>query len=451
MTKKDRRRNMVLVFWVGSLAIFSATIIAPNVLSLLALKLGAGEVWLGLIQTVTLAPVIFSFLAMSAVERYGKRRILLFCHTAAMLCAIPFLWLPGYAQRAGDEASLFWLIVNLFLVRFFASMGFAGWFPILQDIAPPRLTGRFFANFRMTWQTVTLVLLLSIAWFLGRDPDWWKFQALFSLVLVTYVLRVFCLLPLTERPLTPDRSERSSMIQLIGEFWQQPGARKLLGYLLAYGLAFTLSEPFKIKLLKDQGCSDGFILAALAMVNLGAMLTLRLWGRLADRFGNRHIFSISHIGMIVVSLGWVLVVPNLFGSILAFVLYFIGSIFISGNGIAQTRYILHTVSPDKQSQITIANTMFVLACGVSPLLGAGLLKLMDGQVSLQLGLLPVDHYDLLFVIAALLFLLPHRLRKGLGLKKDIPTLHVVVFVLRPLVNLFGPFARFGNNRKSRDN
>jgi MFS family permease len=184
------------------------------------------------------------------------------------------------------------------------------------------------------------------------------------------------------------------------------------------------------------------------MIGAGAIISLRPWGKMADRFGNRFIFTIAHIGLFLCSLCWLLIGHNLFSQVLVFVLFFLWSIFHSGNGIAQTRYIMHTVPAGKQNYITIINVFLSLAMGLAPLLG-GLFLATSSGLNLHLGPASFNNYDFLFVVAALLFILPHRLRNKLSVAHERPTMQVIGIVTRPLLNIFGPFLGI-NSRNEND-
>ena len=449
MTKADRRRSMKYVYVVSIFSVIGLTGIAPGVMSLLALKLGAGEFYLGLLSLATLVPMALSFFTLSSVERHGKRHVLLRWNLISTIFMAGFVLIPLLATRCSHEFVLVVILLTMVLTRSTWALAFSGWFPILQDIVPYRVSGKFFANMRTAWQSVTLLAMFAVAWFLNQNPGWFKFEVIFVIASVAFILRTFSLIPISEIPPQPSGAERATMISLISDFFQKKTNRSLIAYLVTYAFAFGLCEPFRIKLLKDLGFSEGFILLALAMINLGAIVSLRFWGRLADRFGNRAIFGITHIAIIATTALWICVGQGLIGATAAILLYLFGSIFNSGNGIAQTRYILFATDSKKQSEVTIANMTIFVTWGIAPILGAGLLHLTDA-LQIQIYSLAYDNYDLLFIFNALLFIIPHRLRWRLGLLKDTPTTQVVVFVLRPLINLAGPFARLGNQKPDRE-
>ena len=325
-----------------------------------------------------------------------------------------------------------------------------GWWPFLQDIVPTESTGRFFARLRTYWQSAGLVTLLAIALFLGNVPTqqqpWWRFEVILVVGLLGFAVRAFSLLPIVENPPTPDEQTPPRVVQRFAEVFADRKLRRLLAYITVYVVAASATVPFKIKLLKDLDYSYGFILAATAMVNVGAIISLKYWGRMADRFGNRAIFSISHVGMIVTTCMWILVDSSDFAAVLVFGLFLTESIFNSGNGIAQTRYIIHAVDPEKQNQMNVITMITTSVSACAPLL-AGLFLHLTSDLHFHSGAVTLNNYHCLFLLVALMFIIPHRLRRRLGLRKETPTTHVLAFIAQNIRQAIGgPFVRL--TRKS---
>jgi MFS family permease len=448
LTKKQRRRSITFAMLGAISAVTGGCCVGGNVLNLAVLKLGASEVYLGVLSFVTMGSWCFRVFTMSAIERVGKRRVMLFWYWVVLLFILPFVFIPFLARLWPPWACLALLLIASLGRNITYALGNTGWFPLLQDVVPRQITGRFFANMRTGWQTASLITILVCAFFLGRNPEWWKFQVIFIFGFLAYLLRAFSIIPLAENP--PQQARREQQPGIAARFRETfgvPEMRILIFYIFTYMLAATMTEPFKIKLLKDLGYTYRFILAAAAMIGAGAIISLRPWGKLADRFGNRFIFTIAHIGLFLCSLCWLLVGRNQFSPVLAFALFFLWSLFHSGNGIAQTRYIMHTVPVGKQNYITIINVFLSLAAGLAPLLG-GLFLAASRGLNLRLGPVSFNNYDFLFVVAALLFVLPHRFYKKLQVAHERPTMQVIGIVTRPLRNIFGPF--FGINSHDMD-
>lgn len=440
LTKAQRRKSMNCAYIAATSAVIGGSCVGVSTLNLVALKLGAKELYLGFLSFAVLIPFLCSVLTMSAIERGGKRKIMITWWSVTVILIIPFILIVTFADRWTAKTALTFLIIATLLKSTSDALASPGWFPILQDIVPSRITGRFFARIRSFWQSAGLIVLIGSAVLLLKGDEWWKFQLIFSIGLLGYITRVVASIPFSELPPADETTQNLNPVSRFKEFFAQKKLRPVISYICLYIFAATIAEPFKIKMLRDFGYSFGFILAATAMINLGAIISLRFWGKLADQFGNRPIFSISHIGMIITTLMWVLVEPSTFGSVLIFVLYLLSSIFHSGNGIAQTRYILHAIPNNKQNYINLINTTAIVAWSIAPLIG-GLFLVSTQNFNFKSGAVNFNNYHMLFILNALLFVIPHILRKGLKSKKESSTSHVLTFVTRPLRNTLGPFIR----------
>jgi hypothetical protein len=91
--------------------------------------------------------------------------------------------------------------------------------------------------------------------------------------------------------------------------------------------------------------------------------------------------------------------------------------------------------------------LLVLTWGVAPLLG-GLFLTFTGGYTFTSGAIHLNHYYLLFVISAFLFLIPFSLRHRVKVGDETPTSQVLAYMSRPIANVFGPFIRVA--RKSSD-
>jgi len=449
LSKTQRRRSITFAIFGAMSSVTGGCCVGGNVLNLAVLKLGASEVYLGVLSFVTMGSWCFRVFTMSAIERVGKRRVMLFWYGLVLLFLLPFVFIPFLAKLWPAWACLGLILVASLGRNITYSLGNTGWFPLLQDVVPRRITGRFFANMRTGWQTASLITILACAFFLGRNPEWWKFQIIFIFGFLAYFLRLLSIIPLEENPPRKVREKQPGIAARFREAFGVSEMRFLIFYIVSYMLAATMTEPFKIKLLKDLGYTDRFILSATAMIAAGAIISLRPWGKLADRFGNRWIFTISNIGMSLCSLCWMLVGYNTLSRMLVFALFFLWSLFHSGNGIAQTRYMMHIVPASKQNYITIVNVFLSLAAGLAPLLGGFFLATSRG-VSVGAGPGGFNNYDLLFIIAACLFVVPHRLHNKLRATNDKPALQVIAIVTRPLLNIFGPFLGINTSRERED-
>ena len=446
MPKTEIRRSMRYATIAAITGILGMSCIDGPMLTLVAIKLGADEMFIGAVNFLIWGCVVFSIFSMTAMERFGKKKVLVFGHGLATIFIVPLLFLPWASGAWPIKASLGLLFAATLFRSASNALGGVGWFPILQDIVPKRITGKFFARLRISWQIAWLLALFTMAAFLRQDdPKWWRFEVIFIAAILMYAIRTYALNQMQEKIVLAEPGSSPGIFQRFKVALTNRGLRIFLLYILFYLCAHTMAQPFRIKLLKDFGYSYGFILAATAVGSLGAVASLRFWGKLADKFGNRSVFSLSHVGMIVTGLLWILVSPGAFGTCLVFVLFFVGWVFNSANGIAQTRYMMHIVPADKQYLLSIIHMVWGLSAATGPLLGGWFLSRTQ-WLKFQSGAVTMNNYHILFIISALLFIVPHFLRKKLRGSKEASTIEVLTIITKPLRDTLGPFITFRSQR-----
>ncbi len=449
ISRRDRRRSMMMATIASVGSIVAATCGAGNIMSLAAIKLGAGEMFLGVFNFVSIVPFVFSLCTMSTIEISGKTKTMKLWWSLTGVCMVPLLFLPWVAGIWPAWACLTLLAVSNALRNGTTAVGSTGWFPLLQDIVPRRYTGRFFARLRTSWQTASLICLIAAALILGSRPGWGRFEILFVLALFGQIATVLPVFYMVEKIPNPDHIVRISIYERIVEFLGQKTLRIYMFYVVMYVFAATAMEPFKVKLLSDLGYSYGFILAGTAMVGVGAVISLRFWGKMADKFGNRAIFSISHVGMMLSTGAWILLgAPSTAGKILTMLLYLCWSIFNSGNTLAQTNFMLRIVPPSKQNYMNFIILAQRIATAVAPF-AAGLFLNFSGRLNLNIrNTIHINSYDILFTINALAFVIPHLMRSHLRAEKDLPTSDVINLIVRPVLDpIMGVFRPVRSNGK----
>ena len=153
LTKKQRRRSINFAIFGAVSAVMGGCCLGGNVLNLAVLKLGASEVYLGVLGFITMGSWCFRVFSMSAIERVGKRKVMLMWYWVILLFMLPFVLIPYLAGFWPTWACLALLLVASLGRNIAYALGNTGWFPLLQDVVPRQITGRFFANMRTGWQT----------------------------------------------------------------------------------------------------------------------------------------------------------------------------------------------------------------------------------------------------------------------------------------------------------
>jgi len=430
--------------------VIAANIVGLHFATVVALKMGASPAYIGALSAIHLCSTAMQLLTMQQMQRRGKRRnLIIFQSLAALafsgLVFLPDVWDRWQAAHPGWPLAYFMAVAG---TRHICNgLAMTGWMPLLQDNVSDQQCGRFFGRMRTLVQCVMLLWMVVLSIWVGRDVPWSVIRLVFGLGVILSILRACCLMPVHERP--PVGESRPLGEMLWGPF-RDRDFRWVLVYIVSYGVAIGLAEPFRAVYLKELDSPDWLLLMGPATVFLGGMVTLTGWGRLVDRWGNRACFSISHIGMMVSLFGWLLIDAGTVGFVLTFVFFFLAGVFNGGNSIAQTNYLMGVVGPQQQAAyFAVTTTLSIAAIGIAGLVGGFLLRWLEDVVISQ-GALSLNAYQLVFLLSGLLFAVPHAVRGRLRHGKEISSAEVITFILRPVRMTLGVLAAAANTARHSD-
>ncbi len=437
----SRRKSLRYAYITSIAASLGGVCMLSSPLQLFVIKLGASELYLGLLSFFISYTGFFYLLSMYKFQVVGKSIVLFQGWLATAIIMIPMALLPIFSQIMPDKTQLIlWIVLLIVAARGISDgYGSSAWFPILQDNVPARITGKFFARFRVYWQTSILLLIWAVSFYLGEHATYSKFTIIFTAGLLLLFVRAFACKKISELPPSGIKAQSGLLRRISGLLKHQPLKIYLL-YVVMYNLAVSMPAPFQLKMLKNYGYSDGNIILATSMIPLSAIFTLKFWGKISDRYGNRSVFSICVLGNMINIFLWILVDDGTFSRGFIFVLYFMWGMFTAGNGIAQTRHMLHTTPKSNQAAIVLINIMSSISLAAAPLLGGIFLSISKNWV-LRSGAVTLDNYHLLFVICTILFVVPYTLRRKLRITEEDSTSHVMSSILRPLRQALDSFIR----------
>jgi MFS family permease len=432
----QKRQSMKLAIMSAVLAIIWDCCGGGKTLALLAIKLGAEELYVGILGFALQISMLLSVLTYSAIEHKGKRTVMIKWLGISGIFTAIVIFIPLTAEMVNRAFSLGILLILAFCMRAAFAMGQSGWFPLLHDFVPKRLTGRFFGRLRTSWHTSLLIGFLFIAFFLQKDPPWWKFSVLFGIAAGATGFRLLTFINIAEKKPRTDKLSKVTLFERFRDVLSNKDMRAYAILLSSLAMLTVPTIPFQIKLLKNLDYSEKFIMVGMAVLSVGAIVSMTAWGKLADKFGNRHIYTICLLGMPVVMLGWAGVDSGKQFYIL--LLFFLFNLINSGVSIANTRYMMGIVPADKQNRLNIFR-MFVFICAAFASMFFGLfLHVCRGvDIAVRVGEagFNVNNYDLMFMIIAAGYIVPFILSRKLKQSGDRRTTEVVGIALRPLASI----------------
>ena len=397
-----------MLFWAG---------LNERVISLFVLHLHPEITNSALACFFAIPPIlgILTALISPLVDMAGKKRLmkpmyLLSAPFVGMLIGIP--WLLRWLSPSMTMVALALILAGYYTTR---SLGFAGWFPLINDNVPAETRGRFFGRLRTTWQIALIVCTALLGWFFGNNPELWRFQVVFAVALLANLLGTLVIMSVPEQPVMRRDSAKSFLKMML-----MPFRNKVFVNFMIFGALFSvaagLAGQFAIRCLKTTlMAGDNIVVWMEMMGSIGAALTLPFWGRFVDRFGSRTIFALLLPPLAAINLLWLLMSPDLPGWQIWLGIYYVAhGILIFGIGVGTTDIMLGSSGRAYRSAyINVAFVMNTLAMGIAPFLGTLVTK-MAGDWSWNWGWIWLDGNRLVFVARCFLLLLPLFMINGIS-------------------------------------
>lgn len=283
---------------------------------ILAVKLGATDFQLGLLTSL---PALLSLLAMiPGAIIVGRYRSPLPCvvRYAAMhrvgflaLAALPWLAVSPWAKGPGFSVALLFIII-LSLMNFPAAVAGVAWTSLMGDLFPADIRGQVFGERNMLTGLVSLLGTMVAGYVLGSVGFPWNYSLLFVASFAFTMGSLYYLTRLREpleEPLDASRvvtmaAAASPAGGVVRSLLQVFTNRSFTGFawgafIMHVGMNLPVSI-WTILFVRQLHLSEEWIGAFATIAGATSMVSYPLWGRLADRRGNRWVFLVSCLGFV---------------------------------------------------------------------------------------------------------------------------------------------------------
>ncbi len=243
--------------------------------------------------------------------------------------------------------------------------GLTFWFPLLHDVVPERMRGRFFGRMRSIWNATSFLAIVLAGKFLGKAPELWQFQVVLICALALFLLRnVFIAqLPETDQHADDNYSDWKQYVRHILT------RREVLIFCVYFSLlsfaAGFLSTPL-VLYMEHLGFKANENVIVFSCRPLGQMLTLLIAGWLADRMGTKRVFLIAHIGLCLVCVSVIAIgeLPTGLAMMLMPVAMVASGAMLAMAGVACTAQLFH-LAPDHGRAFFMSLAMILITYGAA--------------------------------------------------------------------------------------
>jgi len=272
---------------------------------------------------------------------------------------------------------------------------------------PLGIRGKFFGTRTMLFGFWTLVVVLGA----GKLVDHYEnsltvFGALFCLAAASRMMGMYFLMRMKFPASVTERRPQVSPLSTFTEVFRDVNFVRLLLFTGLFGMCLYLGNPFySVYVLKQLPMTVGDLTTLTTLSTLGGLVSLRAWGRLSDRFGNKPIMLTSALTwLITAAVSWLFSGPRHYGHLYAN--YFLTGFMMAGfQQLGQFNLMIKMVpAENKAHYISVYFSFTNMLIALGPLLGGVILNGLPADVGNLLGQ-PLTRYHVLIVGSLALCLL----------------------------------------------
>lgn len=369
------RRALLLCTADGLVAMPIVTMSLPVNVFLAALFTKALHLPKPMIGFIAALPFICNFLQIFVSPFLAKRisskaqafypatvHMVLWAALAVMLEFIPV----DDPQRAGV-----WLATWFFVSSFASALAGVGWNSWIQEWVPARFRGKYFGQRNRLLALSTVTFLLVTGWALQHGE--YSLRAFQAVIAGAVFLRLFSLKWIWDTPSSHLEYEKGKQTLSLREQLQQVLAAKSLLAFIGFGAIWSFAAnafgAFYHVFMFEQLSMSAFDVGMFSTVSaLGGALSLRAWGQLLDRYGNKAVMTFSLILWQLGNLVWCFLTPE--NRNLLYPLWAWGGMTSAGFILGQFTLLLKLIPiPAKSLAIGANLAVTSLVAAVAPILG----------------------------------------------------------------------------------
>ncbi|MBI2298719.1 MAG: MFS transporter [Armatimonadetes bacterium] len=390
--------------WLRSSSLFSifGSISGGTYATGYAIQLGANDRLPGLLAAAPAWGQALQLLSPLLIERLTRRKTLCLA-TYVASCS---LWLPvamiPFLAPAGWRA---WLFVGLVLcaglLTALANPATNSWY---TDLIPSAYRGRFVAREQTLVNAFGLAATLCAGWWMDRFPAGHKqpgFTALF-IIGVAFAMGSIATWAFVPEP-RKRRDSPPTLTDLVRRPLENPDVRNYTIFCAVRTVALYTAAPFfSAYMLNTLKLSYGRIALYSMAVTLAMLASNSTWAYLAGKYGYRPLLRISTFGSAMIPFIWFFTSPHNYHVVIPLAQIWGGAI-ASALFLSQFNLMLKTAPAEQRSvYLGFHSSVVSVAASLGSLLGGVMAQWLAAHGPYELLGYPISHYQVLFMVSALL-------------------------------------------------
>jgi MFS family permease len=260
------------------------------------------------------------------------------------------------------------------------------WWAAVSELVPLNIRGRYFGTRNMMfgfWALVTMLAAGQIAEHFGNAL--WIFGIIFTVAACSRLIGLFFLTRMKfPAPVMQLQPQRAPLETFTAVFRDRNFVRLLL-FTGLFGLFFNAGQPFySVFVLKGLPFTLGDLVVLTTVQTIGMLISLRSWGALVDRFGNKPVMLTTALTWLTFAgVSWLVASPAHYKHL--YVTYFITGFMLAGfQQVGQFNLMIKMVPAENRAHYLSVYFSFTnLLVALGPILGGMVLKqLPDTAIAL---------------------------------------------------------------------
>ncbi|HEY0552581.1 MAG TPA: MFS transporter [Verrucomicrobiae bacterium] len=311
--------------------------------------------------------------------------------------ALPWLVTLSFPWLDESKHALFAAIV--FISNLANAVCGVAWSASISELVPLNIRGKYFGTRNLMfgfWSLAAVLVAGQFAEHFGNAI--WIFGILFSIAACARLIGLFFLTRMKFPSRVMERQPQRAPLETFTAVFRDKNFVRLLLFTGVFGLFFNAGQPFySVFVLKELSFTLRDLVVLTTLQTIGLLVSLRTWGVLVDRFGNKPVMLTTALTWLMLSgVSWLLASPGHHAHL--YVTYFITGFMIAGfQNMGQFNLMIKMVPPENRAHYLSVYFSFTnLLIALGPLTGGLVLRHLPENLGRVFGQ-PFTRYHLVIV------------------------------------------------------
>ncbi len=290
MTPGEMTKARKNFYFFNLFNVVSFSLLSGNIITLYALKLGAGNFLVGILSSFIFLGTLFILIGRLLVPKLGMVKLMGRFWIIRYLMMIPLLAAPLLSLIGLQAAIPIILTASVFGFQVARGIAITSYNPIIGSLSSEKTRGSFLARVRVIEHVVILVMGIGMAFLLGGSAPLYIYSFFFLSGILTGIIGARFILQLPEPRQNPE-SLTEKLLKSLVKSLKEKTLRKFTINNFLITMLTAMVTPFLIVYMKTvYSQPDSSIVFFTVFGSLGAIIMALISGFLIDKLGAKPLY-----------------------------------------------------------------------------------------------------------------------------------------------------------------